>query len=288
METKETLRTPTRCFFQVSIGGEIQPKRIVVELDVENCPKTTESCVSFCLCAQTMETTTPKSPQPSYRGCEFHRIIPGFMVQTGDFERFDGTGGYSPLFGRNFDDEYLKGKHDGPGVVSMANSGKNKNGSQFFITLQAAPHLDGKHVVFGKVVSGMESVHKMVHVERDKRDRPVLLQKIVITDCGLSQNVTRRVYSTDHRHTKQKRKKRKQNKDDDDSSNESSSSDESLQVSDRRKGHSKKCKRRSRNDSNSSVDSDSSSSYARRKRKHDKKRKKRDKEKRRRLESSRS
>eukprot|EP00533_Pseudo-nitzschia_delicatissima_P008661 CAMPEP_0116078178 /NCGR_PEP_ID=MMETSP0327-20121206/460_1 /TAXON_ID=44447 /ORGANISM="Pseudo-nitzschia delicatissima, Strain B596" /LENGTH=345 /DNA_ID=CAMNT_0003568699 /DNA_START=67 /DNA_END=1102 /DNA_ORIENTATION=+ len=193
---------PIQCFFRVSIGGEILEKDIVVELDMENYPKTSESFLS--MCDGTGSTrgdakdnnsrhvrTSRQSPQPTYRGCEFHRVVPGLCVQAGDWERFDGTGGFSPLYGRNWKDEEgtpggkKQNKHDREGIVSMANAGKpNTNGSQFFITLKPTPHLDGKHTVFGKVVSGIESVRKMADVERGEKDRPVSLQRIVVEDCG--------------------------------------------------------------------------------------------------------
>ena len=169
-----------QCFLKVSIGGEIL-KDIVVDLDTQNYPKTCESFLSLC-CND--DRTSSKNPKPTYRGCEFHRVVPAFCVQAGDWERFDGTGGFSPLYGRNWKDEHGSNKHDREGVVSMANSGPNTNGSQFFVTLKPTPHLDGKHTTFGRVVSGMESVRKMVDVERGAKDRPVSLQKIVIEDCG--------------------------------------------------------------------------------------------------------
>ena len=201
---------PIRCFFRVSIGGEILEKDIVVELDMENYPKTSESFLSLCdgtgstrgdakdssshrgdCSTDSLVRTSRQSPQPMYRGCEFHRVVPGLCVQAGDWERFDGTGGFSPLYGRNWKDEEATpggkkhNKHDREGIVSMANAGKpNTNGSQFFITLKPTPHLDGRHTVFGKVVSGVESVRKMADVERGEKDRPVSLQRIVIEHCG--------------------------------------------------------------------------------------------------------
>jgi len=182
---------PIQCFFRISVGGEILAKDIVIELDMENYPKTCASFLSLCDAKDSDSRTSKQSPQPTYRGCEFHRVVPGLCVQAGDWERFDGTGGFSPLYGRHWNDEEAKSaskkynKHDREGIVSMANTGKpNTNGSQFFVTLKPTPHLDRKHTAFGKVVSGMESVRKMADVERGEKDRPVSLQRVVVEDCG--------------------------------------------------------------------------------------------------------
>ena len=119
-----------------------------------------------------------------YLGCKLHRIIPGFVIQGGDFERGDGSGGYS-IYGRHFEDESFDIKHDTPGLLSMANSGPDKNGSQFFITLDYLPHLDNKHVVFGKVIKGMDIVKK---IEQFGTIEGKPKELIKITNCGEIKN----------------------------------------------------------------------------------------------------
>lgn len=141
-----------KVFFDIAIGG--QPAgRIEFEL-FGNTPKTSENFRALC----TGEKGVGKSGKPLFfKNSPFHRVIPGFMAQGGDFTNQNGTGGES-IYGMKFEDENFQNKHTSPLLLSMANAGKNTNGSQFFITFDATPHLDGKHVVFGKVTSGAEVV----------------------------------------------------------------------------------------------------------------------------------
>ena len=129
-------------FFDMVIDNEPRG-RIVMELFRHVVPKTAQNFLSLCL----------HDRGYGYRLSYFHRIIPGFMAQGGDFEKSNGTGGYS-IYGEKFNDEGFPYKHDRGGLLSMANSGPNTNGSQFFLTFAPCPHLDNKHVVFGQVLQG--------------------------------------------------------------------------------------------------------------------------------------
>jgi peptidylprolyl isomerase len=165
-----------KVFFDITIGNS-PVGRIVMELYADTTPKTAENFRALC----TGEKGIGKSGKPlHFKGSAFHRVIPDFMCQGGDFTKGNGTGGES-IYGEKFADENFIKKHTGPGILSMANAGVNTNGSQFFLCTIATPWLDGKHVVFGKVVEGMNVVKAIEAVGSSlgKTKKPV-----VIADSG--------------------------------------------------------------------------------------------------------
>ncbi|KAI8825210.1 peptidyl-prolyl cis-trans isomerase D [Fimicolochytrium jonesii] len=165
-----------RTYFDITIGGT-PAGRIVFELYKDVVPKTAENFRALC----TGEVNSKTRGVPlTFKGSAFHRVIKGFMIQGGDFTAGNGTGGES-IYGEKFEDEKFEYVHDKPGLLSMANAGPNTNGSQFFVTTVPTPHLNGKHVVFGRVIKGMNIVRRIENLETIS-DKPT--EPVVIASCG--------------------------------------------------------------------------------------------------------
>jgi peptidylprolyl isomerase len=160
----------SKCFFDVKIGNK-DPERIEFILYDSVVPKTAKNFLELC----------KKSKPEGYKGSRFHRIIPNFMAQGGDFTRENGTGGKS-IYGPKFPDENFEKKHDKKYLLSMANSGKNTNGSQFFITFVRCPWLDNAHVVFGEVIGEPTILKEM---EMCGTESGETRQPVIIHDCGV-------------------------------------------------------------------------------------------------------
>lgn len=161
----------SHAYFDITINN-LPIGRIIFELYDEIVPKTVKNFKVLC--------------KTKYKGNRFHRIIKNFIIQSGDFEHENGTGGYS-IYGKTFEDENFKIPHDKQGILSMANKGKDTNGSQFFITTSPTPELDGKHVAFGFVKDGFEVLDRLNETFTNKQtDNPIV--DCVISECGIIEN----------------------------------------------------------------------------------------------------
>merc|ERR1712213_188843 len=158
-----------RVFFDVTADGAPVGK-VIMELRADVVPKTCENFRALC--------TGEKGF--GFKGSSFHRVIPNFMCQGGDFTKHNGTGGKS-IYGEKFADENFKLKHEGPGTQSMANAGPGTNGSQFFLCTAKTSWLDGKHVVFGSVVQGMDVVKAVENVGSNSGKTSA---KVLVAECG--------------------------------------------------------------------------------------------------------
>ncbi|XP_039645584.1 NK-tumor recognition protein isoform X1 [Perca fluviatilis] len=167
-----------QCYFDVELNRE-PVGRIVFQLFSDVCPKTSKNFL--CLCTGEKGTGKITGKNLCYKGSTFHRVVKNFMVQGGDFTEGNGRGGES-IYGGYFEDENFTLKHDRAFLLSMANRGKDTNGSQFFITTRTAPHLDGVHVVFGLVISGFEVIKKVEGLKTDSASRPYADVRVI--DCG--------------------------------------------------------------------------------------------------------
>ena len=182
----EILRLPELYANDFEWKGPMQARpqpncRVVFELYEDIAPLAVENFLALCRGDRGVDKGS--GVKLHYKGCPVHRVVKGFVIQSGDIVKGNGSGGAS-CFGKKFKDETkgLRLKHDAPGVLSMGNSGKNSNSSQFFITLAPCPQLDGKHVVFGRVLKGMEYVEAIVGAVGTNSGKPS--RKVVIHDCG--------------------------------------------------------------------------------------------------------
>ena len=163
-------------YFDINVGNELLGK-VIIKLYDHIVPTT---CNNFRKLA--ISSPIKDDNQPAYTGCIFHKVVKDFMIQSGDFENNDGTGGVS-IYGEYFDDEITELTHNKPGLLTMANSGKDTNSSQFIILTKPSSHLDGKHTIFGEVIYGMNIIYTIENVPVDNEYTP--LEQVYIAKSGL-------------------------------------------------------------------------------------------------------
>ncbi|CAD5120814.1 DgyrCDS9372 [Dimorphilus gyrociliatus] len=195
-----------KAFLDITAGND-KLGRIVIELDAKRCPKTVENFMALCNGDSGFSRRFQKPLH--YKGCIFHRVIKDFMIQGGDFGNMNGTGGES-IYGGTFEDEDLSERLDQPYLLCMANKGKDTNGSQFFITTVPTPHLNGKHVVFGRVIEGEKVVKLIEGVETDSKDKPLV--NVTVADCGEIKEKKKKKKDKCKEKEKEKKKKKKEKK----------------------------------------------------------------------------
>eukprot|EP01132_Coremiostelium_polycephalum_P003823 gene3823-4756_t len=222
-----------RTFFDIQIDDK-PIGRIIFELFADVTPKTCENFRALCTGEKGVSEKTQL--RLHYKGSPFHRIIKNFMCQGGDFHLKNGTGGES-IYGRKFEDENFKIKHTEPYLLSMANAGPNTNGSQFFITTSVASHLDGKHVVFGRVIDGKQVVDTLNTLLTDNNDKPYA--DVKISHCG--ELILKQQSKSETK--KDEKMTTTSSEEDSDSSSSSSSSDEDDKKKKKRKEKEKKKKK---------------------------------------------
>ena len=165
-----------RVFFDIAIAGR-DIGRVKIELRKDICPKAVENFRQLCI-----GSYRPREVPIGYKGCTFHRVVPGFILQSGDCDTRDGFGTLS-IYGREFDDEPSAYEFNEPGIVALANSGPNTNGCQFFITMNPCPELNNQYVVIGKVIEGMFTLRQIESVPlKPNSETPSL--DVVISECG--------------------------------------------------------------------------------------------------------
>uniref|UniRef100_A0A8B9RL91 Peptidyl-prolyl cis-trans isomerase n=1 Tax=Astyanax mexicanus TaxID=7994 RepID=A0A8B9RL91_ASTMX len=220
-----------RCFFDIGISNTLAG-RVVIELFADVCPKTCENFRCLCTGERGVGKTTQKPLH--YKGCLFHRIVKDFMIQGGDFSEGNGRGGES-IYGGFFEDESFSVKHNKEFLLSMANRGKDTNGSQFFITTKPTPHLDGIHVVFGQVISGQDVIQVIESQKTDANSRPYAEVKVL--NCG------ELIPKSKAKKEKKKKKQQSSSESSDSSASSSDSSSESEELDKEDKKQKKKHKK---------------------------------------------